>query len=85
MKVTIRKMGNSRGLIIAKALAEALLVQLGLKGEAEMLVEKGALLIRKPFQPRQGWVQANQQIAADGDDALIWPEFANQDDEALEW
>jgi antitoxin MazE len=62
-----------------------LLVELGLEGEAEMLVEKGALLIRKPFQPRQGWVQASRRIAADGDDALIWPEFANQDDETLEW
>jgi antitoxin MazE len=70
---------------LQKALAEALLVQLGLKGKAEMLVEKGALLIRKPFQPRQGWAQASQRIAADGDDALIWPEFANQDDETLEW
>jgi antitoxin MazE len=81
MKVTIRKMGNSRGLIIPKPL----LVELALGDEAEMSVKDGALVVSKRGQPRQGWAQASQQIAAAGDDRLVWPEFANRDDEALEW
>lgn len=35
--------------------------------------------------PRKGWAEASTAIAAAGDDALVWPEFANDDDSLLEW
>jgi len=82
MKVAIRKMGNSRGIIIPKPV----LAQVGLEEEAEMSIEHGAIVLRRPRKGvREGWAEASQAIAASGDDALVWPEFGNAQDSKLAW
>jgi antitoxin MazE len=82
MKITIRKMGNSQGVIIPKPV----LAQVGLDDEAEMSVEQGAIVLRRPRKGlREGWVDASKAIAASGDDALVWPEFGNAGDAELVW
>lgn len=82
MKITIRKMGNSQGVIIPKPV----LAQVGLDDEAEMSVERGAIVLRRPRRGvREGWAEASKAIAASGDDALVWPEFGNAEDSALAW
>lgn len=82
MKASIRAMGNSRGVIIPKLLLE----QLGFEGEAEMTVERGTLVLRKPAQPaRAGWAESAERIAAAGDDAPVLTGFANQGDAELTW
>ena len=82
MITDIRRIGNSRGIIIPRPL----LKQAGLEAEAEIVLERGALVLRKPRRnPRQGWAEASRRIAAAGDDKLIWPEFGNRDDGDLKW
>jgi len=82
MKTTIRRMGNSRGVIIPKPV----LAQLGLQDEAEMVVEKDCILLRRPEKrAREGWAEASQKIAAEREDKLVWPEFANEADVELQW
>ncbi len=82
IKTTIRPMGNSQGVIIPKPL----LAQLGFENEAEMTIEHGALVLRKPASPaRTGWAAAAQKIAAAGDDGLVMPAFSNDDDASLTW
>ena len=82
MKITIRKMGNSQGVIIPKPL----LAQLGLDHEAEISVEQGAIVLRKPRPAvRAGWAAASVAITASRDDALVWPEFGNAGDADLVW
>jgi antitoxin MazE len=82
MHVTIRPFGNSQGIVIPKPV----LAQLGLEKEADLSVENGAIVIRKPARPaRAGWAEAAQAIAAQGDDALVLGEFGNADDEDLAW
>lgn len=82
MKIAIRKMGNSQGVIIPKPL----LAQVGLDDEAELLVEHGAIVLRRPRRGvREGWAEASKAIAAAGDDALVWPEFGNAEDPELAW
>jgi antitoxin MazE len=82
MKTTIRKMGNSQGVLIPKPL----LAQAGIEREAEITVENGAIVLRKPKPAaRQDWAEASRNIAAVGDDALVWPEFANADDGEWQW
>ena len=49
MKTAIRKTGNSQGGLIPKPL----LAQVGLEVEAEMFVEKGAIVIRKPRRAKR--------------------------------
>jgi len=82
MKTTIRKMGNSQGVILPKPL----LAQVGLEDEAELVVEDDAIVIRRPRGAiREGWAEASQAIAAAGDDGLVWPEFGNDDDTHPQW
>jgi antitoxin MazE len=82
MQVSIRPFGNSRGILIPKAL----LNQLGLNDVADMSIENDALVIRKPASStREGWAQAAEQLASAGEDALVMGEFTNEGDEALSW
>ncbi|SOY47352.1 PemI-like protein; antitoxin of a toxin-antitoxin system [Cupriavidus taiwanensis] len=82
MKATIRKMGNSQGVLIPKAI----LAQLGLENEVEMEIVNDTLVLRRPRQaPRQGWAEASRQIAAAGDDTLVLGDLPNADDAELKW
>lgn len=82
MHVTIRQIGNSQGFVVPKPV----LAQVGLEGEAEMTIEGGALVLRKPAKPiRAGWAKAAQTIAQSGDDELVMGEFANEADAELTW
>ena len=82
MKATIRKMGNSQGVLIPKAIQ----AQLGRENEVEMEIVNDTLVLRRPRQaPRQGWAEASRQIAADGDDTLVLGELPNADDAELKW
>ena len=82
MRITIRKLGNSQGVIIPKPL----LAQAGLVDEAEIRVENGALMLRAVKRsPRQGWAEASRAIAESGEVELAWPEFGNAGDKALKW
>jgi antitoxin MazE len=84
MRIALRKMGNSSGVIIPKPL----LAQIGALGggEVDMAVEKDRIVIQAiKAGPREGWAEASRALAEAGDDALVWPEFANEDDQALTW
>ena len=82
MRVAIRTMGNSRGVLIPKPILE----QTGLLDTADLQVKNGVIEIR-PLKrnPREGWAADSQRIAQAGDDVLLWPEFANADDASLQW
>jgi antitoxin MazE len=82
MHVSIRPFGNSRGIVIPKPL----LTQLGLVDQADLTVEDGALVIRKPAGPvRAGWADAAKALALQQDDALLLGDFGNEGDEDLQW
>ena len=74
--VSIRKIGNSQGVVIPKPF----LIQLGLNSQA------GALVLRPPASPvRAGWAEAAKEIAEAGDDELVMGEFGNMGDKELVW
>ena len=82
MHVSIRPFGNSRGIVIPKPL----LTQLGLVDQADLTVEDGTLVIRKPASPvRAGWADAAKALASQQDDALLLGDFGNEGDEDLQW
>ena len=72
MKIAIRRIGNSQGVILPKPL----LAQVGLtENEAEMTVERDAIILRKPTKSvRAGWATAAERLSRTGDDSLVWPE-----------
>lgn len=53
MQTTLRKIGNSRGIIIPSALIE----QLHLENEVELIIQEGALLLKPSTPLRQGWFE----------------------------
>ncbi len=82
MLATIRRLGNSQGILIPKPLLQ----QVGLVDQAEMRVEGDALVLRRPkAAPRSDWAAASRKLAALGDDALTLPEFGNEGDAELKW
>jgi antitoxin MazE len=81
-QITIRRIGNSHGIVIPKPL----LAQIGLEGHAEMTIERDALVLRRPAKAtRAGWAAAAQKIAEHDDDALAMGEFGNEEDAELSW
>jgi antitoxin MazE len=82
MLTTIRRLGNSQGILIPKPLLQ----QVRLIDQVEMRVEGDALVLRKPkAAPRTGWAEASRKLAVAGDDALVLPEFATEADAELRW
>lgn len=84
MRITVRRMGNSAGIILPKPV----LAELGVKegDDLSLALEPGRIVIL-PAQrhPRAGWAAAAKEIADSGDDRLAWPEFGNAGDDSLTW
>ena len=84
MQVTIRTIGNSKGVVLPKPL----LAQAGFGDDqtAQMTVEDGAIVLRKAALPvRTGWAKAAKALAAKGGDELVMGEFGNEADTELAW
>jgi antitoxin MazE len=82
MEVSIRKMGNSQGVLIPKPI----LNQVGLEGSADLQVRAGVIEIRAIRRnPREGWAEDARRLAGSGDEVLVWPEFAIEGDNELVW
>lgn len=84
MKTSIRKIGNSQGVLIPKPF----LAKMGMlvDEDIDIDIEDDKIVIRKlEKRPREGWAEASQKIAAAQDDGLVWPEFGNDGDKELTW
>ena len=84
MQITIRQIGNSKGVVLPKPL----LAQVGLDDQstADISVENGAIVLRKPAQSlRAGWADAAKALATEGCDELLMGEFGSLEDAELVW
>jgi antitoxin MazE len=82
LPVTVRRIGNSLGIVIPKPV----LAQVGLSKQAELTVERGAIVLRKPRRAaRSGWAEAAKSVSTQGEDELLMGEFSNAADLELEW
>ena len=82
MEIAIRKIGNSKGVVIP----EHLLVQAELEGESTVLIhaENGPIVLSKSSKSlRTGWAQAAAAVSAHGEGDLMMGEFGNADDADL--
>lgn len=76
MRTSLRKIGNSRGIIIPAALLAA--AEIG--DEVELRQEAGKLVIEAVRAPRAGWAAAAAAIAANGEEAEAFPDFFTDED-----
>jgi antitoxin MazE len=84
MRTALRKLGNSSGVIIPKSMLEEIGITAG--DVVDLSLEDNRIIITpQKKRPRAGWAEASRAIAEAGDDALVWPEFGNAEDESLVW
>jgi len=82
LHLQIRQIGNSRGVVIPKAILE----QVGFDDQADLVIEGDKLILSKPKKnPREGWAEESKAIAADGKDGLVLGDFMNEGDEDWVW
>lgn len=82
VQIPIRRIGNSRGVVIPKPI----LSQAGLEDSVELSIEGDAIVLRRPTGPaRAGWAAAARALADQGGDRLVMGEFGNQGDADLAW
>lgn len=84
MRAALRKLGNSSGVIIPKSMLTE--IGIGVGDTVEIVLEEGRIVLAPvKRRPREGWAEAFEAIAEAGDDALVWPEFGNDEDANLTW
>lgn len=85
MQTALRKMGNSTGMIVPRAILGQIGVTTG--AAMELSVEDGKL-VATPIKSerRSGWAAAAAAIADDdNEENAAWRGFGNEDDVDLEW
>ncbi len=86
MPTSIRKIGNSQGVILPKPALAALGVSEG--GAVEFDYEPGRItIVPARSDPREGWAEDAKRIAAEGltEEEREWLEAPLSDDSGWEW
>ena len=85
MQTALRKMGNSTGMILPRAILGEIGITIG--AAMDLRVEDGKLIATPIRKAREGWAEAAAAIAdAEEDpDEIAWAAFGNESDEELEW
>lgn len=81
MKTTLRKIGNSSGVILSKKTLEELNIEP--KDELELSVKDGVILIQKVKEPRDNWKEQFLKAGSQNENEVLM-DFPNQFDEK-EW
>jgi antitoxin MazE len=82
MRATVRKIGNSRGVLIPAPL----LAECGIADEVDLRLEGARIVIEAVKPARAGWSEAAAEIAARGEDEAVWPaQFPEEDGGEWEW
>src|SRR5881628_1172505 len=82
MKARLIRIGNSRGVRLAKPVIE----EAGLTEEVEVRVRSGAVVITPVGRPRAGWAEAARRMRRRDDDKLLdEPTPTRFDDEEWRW
>jgi antitoxin MazE len=79
MRTRLIRIGNSRGIRLAKPLLE----QAGISDEVDIRVEPGAVIITAAVSPRAGWAEAAAGVKPSG--LLDAPSATRFDDQEWTW
>jgi antitoxin MazE len=72
MKSTIRKIGNSKGIILPRRFLKECFIE----NEVNIEVNGNRIVINAPGSiKRKGWEQSFKEIAENGDDQLVIPDL----------
>jgi antitoxin MazE len=84
MRVAIRKLGNSSGVIIPKSMLTEIGIAAG--DTVDLSLEDGRIAITPvKRRPREGWAEAFEEIGELSEEDRAWLEFGNAGDGELKW
>lgn len=85
MQTALRKMGNSVGMIVPKAILKELGATAGTA--MDLRVENGQVVAKPVRHPREGWAEAAALIGAEPltQEEEDWLTFGNDGDDELTW
>ena len=84
MRVSLVRIGNSRGIRIPKVVLD----ELKFAGEVELEIRGGKLILSRARRRREGWERAFAAMAKRGDDRLVHgeqPRASSWDKDEWEW
>jgi antitoxin MazE len=84
MRATVRKVGNSSGVIIPKSM----LSEIGLVAgdPVDLSLDDGRIAIAPvKKRPREGWAEAFGDIEELEEEDIAWLQFGNKGDDELQW
>mgnify|MGYP000553035847 FL=1 len=67
MELSIIDIGNSKGIRLSKTILEKYCIS----DKAELILEKGYMIIKPKPEPRKGWDKAFKKMHENGDDQLL--------------
>jgi antitoxin MazE len=82
VQLSIIQIGNSKGIRIPKAILDKCQIE----NEVDMEVHDGRIIIeRRRGNPRQGWDEAFERMAENGDDAMLIDDSLDLDLAVEDW
>ena len=85
MQTSLRKMGNSIGMIVPKAVLQEIGLSVG--APMDVRVEDGKVVATPVRKVREGWAEDAERLAAAGltEEEAEWMAFGNDGDGELTW
>lgn len=80
METSIIKIGNSKGLLLSKAILE----KYNIKDKVELILEKGQIILKPIASPRKNWEKEFRKMSKNGDDKLLMNDIF-EDENLDEW
>ncbi|MFW5762111.1 MAG: AbrB/MazE/SpoVT family DNA-binding domain-containing protein [Cyclobacteriaceae bacterium] len=80
MKVSVIKIGNSKGIRLSKTLLE----RYNIKDSVELVLEDEQIIIKPKSKPREGWEAVFKEMYDSGDDTQLIPDVF-EDESFEEW
>jgi len=80
MEIPIIRIGNSKGLRLAKSLLE----RYQIKNKVKLILEEDQIIIRAAQNSREGWAEAFKEMHESGEDTLLIPDVF-EDEIPEEW
>ena len=80
MEISIIQIGNSKGFRLSKTILE----RYNITDKAEMILEKGQIILRPISESRKGWDKAFKKMHEEGEDQLLFDDVFD-DENFDEW
>ncbi len=76
MEISVIRIGNSKGIRLAKTILE----KYGIQDKVELILKEGYLILKPVRKPREGWEASFKAMHENGDDELLIEDIFEDED-----